>query len=41
MEGTITHLVTHIKVTIDQAIRASSGSVPGTVISAELEKQFG
>lgn len=40
-EGKITDLVKDAKVTIDQAIKAASEKVPGTVVEAELEKKHG
>ena len=40
-EAKVTDLVKDAKVTIDQAIKAASEKVPGTVVEAELEKKHG
>jgi uncharacterized membrane protein YkoI len=40
-DGKITDLVKDATVTIDQAVKAASGKVPGTVVEAALEKKHG
>jgi uncharacterized membrane protein YkoI len=40
-EGHVADLAKDAKMTIDQAIKAASEKVPGTVVEAELEKKHG